>query len=576
MKRESWLSSHSFDPAQYVDELQVVIPQLECLTVLTEKAMHRILAKHPKDARAMFSKFELIRGARYLAEHALWAGDYEAFVEKVQVKPIRTQSGVTPITVLTRPWPCPGKCIFCPDDPAMPKSYLSMEPGAQRAERYRFDPFEQTTGRLRTVDSMGHGVEKVELIVLGGTWSSYPRAYQLWFTTRLFDALNDFEPHIMAPLGSSTRASEPETILASDASNLEPWRGRDIAELEASLLDAQRRNERAHARCVGYTLETRPDHVTESEVTRLRTLGTTRVQLGYQSTSDEILRLNGRGHSVEASRAATALLRRGAFKIQAHWMANLYGSDPESDIRDFERLFSDPALRPDELKLYPCMLVAGTELEETHRQGLWHPYSEEELTHVLAECLTRVPRYCRVNRVIRDIPGQDLLVGIRVNGLRGAVEARVADSGNPSDNIRRREIRRRVPDPESLKLSETRYATTASEEVFIEFVTGQDELAGFLRLSLPSEKAFIPELEGAALIREVHVYGTAVGIGSRHDTRSQHMGLGTRLVRRAETLARQAGYETLAVISAVGTRDYYRGLGFRDGKLYQHLAPRQP
>ncbi len=579
VKQRSWVAPYSFEPEQYLDALRSVISQIENEPLLSAKALHRILAKHPKDGSGFFTKSELLRAARHLSERSLWTGDYGALVEKLQVKPVRTRSGVTPITVLTQPWPCPGQCIFCPDDATMPKSYLPKEPGAQRAARHRFDPYEQTAGRLKAVDSMGHCTDKVELIVLGGTWSAYPRKYQLWFTERLFAALNDFRPHIMAPLNIAkpveaqrARAAEPADAEPVEPAEPESWRALSVADLGAALAKAQRENESAHCRCVGYTIETRPDQISEAEVVRIRRLGATRVQIGYQSLNDDVLELNKRGHTVADSQKATEDLRRAGFKIQAHWMANLYGSDPQKDVEDFEKLFSDPRLCPDELKLYPCMLVENTALEEQYRAGLWRPYEVEELSEVLTECLKRVPPYCRVSRVVRDIPGQDLVVGFRVNGLRDTVESRLAERGERSRDIRSREIGRDPIDREQLTLSEVPYETSVSSEIFLQLVTPKDDLAGFLRLSLPKADASIPELGGNAIIREVHVYGAAVPIGSRHSERSQHFGLGTRLVRRAEDLARQAGFERLSVISAIGTRDYYRGLGFEDGELYQHRA----
>lgn len=562
MKKATWLSPDAFDPAEHVAELANVITSIESAPALDDSTLHGILAKHPKHGRSMFSKSELLRGARHLAERHLWQGDFEALIGKIQVKPIRTQSGVTPVTVLTEPWPCPGRCIFCPNDPAMPKSYLSKEPGAQRAEQHRFDPYAQVTSRLTRLDEMGHGTSKIELIILGGTWSSYPRAYQLWFVLRLFHALNDFSPTVVT--GSNRQSPERS---ATDA-----WRGRPSVELEAELTASHRQNERAQCRSVGLTVETRPDHVSESETRRIRALGATRVQLGYQSLDDRVLELNDRGHSVADSATATERLRLSAFKVQAHWMPNLYGSSREEDLADFERLFADPRFRPDELKIYPCQLVQGTLLEARYRSGDWHPYTKDELLELLGDCLVRVPEYCRVSRVVRDIPGQDLVVGERVNGLRDAVVAELARKGLTSRDVRAREIRTRTAEPATLILDEVAYETSVSDERFLQFVTPDHDLAGFLRLTLPRRAPALVELRQSALIREVHVYGTAVSVGERDARRSQHSGLGTRLVARARELARDAGFRDLAVISAVGTRDYYRKLGFEDGELYQHAA----
>ena len=560
-----------FDPAAHVEQLLGIVRVLEAGNGSPKQVLRDALSRYPRGGTGYFSKHEVLHGARYLAEQGLWSGNYRSLVERIQSKPVRTQSGVTPVTVLTQPWPCPGRCVFCPNDPDMPKSYLSKEPGAQRALRHRFDPFDQTTARLTALDQMGHSTNKIEQIILGGTWSSYPRKYQLWFILRLFEALNAFRPTLSGS-GARTATRAPLPLDPSLSGFDEPWRLFSRAHLEQRLLTAHQQNETAHSRSVGLTVETRPDHVTEQEVVRLRELGITRVQLGYQSLSDRVLELNKRGHTLKESEAATCLLRRGGFKVQAHWMANLYGSTPELDLEDFHQLFTNDNLHPDELKVYPCMLVEDTALEEHYRAGRWRPYKKKEQVDLLAQCLDKVPPSCRVNRVMRDIPGQDLIDGERLNGLRAEVEQAVQTSELSDNNIRAREVQRATVSKEELTLTSYEYRTTTSRELFLQFVTPDDTLAGFLRLSLPALPAFISELDGSALIREVHVYGTTVPVGERHAGRSQHAGLGTRLVRRAQTLAAAAGFRRLSVISAVGTRNYYRSLGFEEDKLYQHQS----
>jgi elongator complex protein 3 len=340
----------------------------------------------------------------------------------------------------------------------------------------------------------------------------------------------------------------------------------------SALAAAQRANESAGARCVGLALETRPDQVTPEEVLRLRRLGATRVQIGIQSLDDRVLAANRRGHDVAATRAALALLRGAGFKLHAHWMANLLGATPASDRADFARLFDDPAIRPDELKLYPCSLVETAELAVHHARGEWRPYSREELLPLVADCLAAMPRWCRASRVIRDIPSPDIAAGSRETNLREAAEALLRERGIAPCEIRAREVRG-ARGTESVALRETRYATSIGEEAFLEVVTPSDRIAGFARLALPDrareERGAIAELRGAALLRELHVYGAVADFGERAPHKSQHAGLGGRLVERAARLARDAGYPRLAVISAVGTRDWYRRRGFADGDLYQ-------
>ncbi len=522
---------------------------------LLPRDLDRVLRGHPKEGRGFYSKREILRAFR--REPARYAASEEEFAERLRTCPTRSQSGVLPVTVLTKPFPCPGRCVFCPDDVRMPKSYLSDEPGCQRAEANQFDPYRQAWSRLLAYREMGHRTDKVELIVLGGTWSSYPERYQRWFVARLFEALNDFGA------GRDARAeAAAEHGEESAADGRAGW-----ARVEA----AQRANEEAGARCVGLALETRPDHVDDAEVLRLRRLGATKVQLGLQSLDDAVLAANQRGHDVECSRQALARLRAAGFKLHAHWMPNLVGATPASDRRDFTRLFADPGLCPDELKVYPCSLLETAPLMRIHADGGWRPYEHEELVELLAACLPEVPAWCRVTRVIRDIPSPDIVAGNRQTNLREVVEARVRAGERALREIRAREIRQERIERRDLTLRVRAYASRTGEERFLEWQTADERIAAFARLTLPSEEPGVPELAGRALLREVHVYGPAAALGERDRTRPQHAGLGADLVSEAARLAAAAGYGHLAVISAVGTRPWYRRLGFEDGPLYQHL-----
>jgi elongator complex protein 3 len=322
---------------------------------------------------------------------------------------------------------------------------------------------------------------------------------------------------------------------------------------------------------VGLALETRPDHVCERELLRLRRLGATKVQIGIQSLSDRVLALNRRGHDVAATRRALRLLRAAGFKIHAHWMPNLYGSSPGEDVAQFARLFDDPDFRPDELKVYPCSLIESAKLMAYYERGAWRPYTHEQLVDVVAACLRGAPRYCRLTRVIRDFSAGDIVAGSRTGNLREVAERRLRESGDSCREIRSREIRAQPLERADLRLVATDYETSIGDEVFLEFVTPEDRIAAFLRLSLPRDPSPVEEIRRSALVREVHVYGASLSIGRRQAGRAQHRGLGRALVDEARARARAAGFADLAVISAVGTRAYYRGLGFRDGALYQHL-----
>ena len=581
-------SAYLFDPDRYADDLRDLIHELDRAPELDKVSYERILRRHPKDGKGFFSKSEIIRGFRHLNVSLAWHRDEEGFIERIRMKPIRTASGVAPVTVLTKPWPCPGRCIFCPSDVRMPKSYLSDEPGAQRAAQHRFDPFGQTLSRLKSDHNTGHKVDKVELIILGGTWSSYPEAYQIWFVLRCFEAMNAFDAWRSGRRIAWTDAGIDFDLLEErvDGRTEAPSYNRVVERFvrsqndgrEASevadwdqLAEIQRVNERAAARCVGLVVETRPDHLTSDEVIRIRRLGATKVQIGLQSLSDEVLRLNHRGHDVAASRRAMTMLRQVGLKLHAHWMPNLYGSTPAADVADFELLFEDPALRPDELKIYPCSLIESAELMSYHDDGRWRPYDHEELLEVLTRCLARTPGYCRLTRVIRDIPGTDIVAGNRLTNFRELAERALEDRGVELSEIRAREIRHQRVDPDEIELTTLDYDTTVGREVFLQWVTPENRLAAFLRLSLPSNPVPLAEIATAAMIREVHVYGHLASIGERGDVRSQHLGLGRSLIEEAARLACQRGFTSLAVISSVGTREYYRSLGFTDGELYQHL-----
>lgn len=588
MREEVQESTFQFEPEIYEEQLAALIAEIESLELFDQVSYESVLRRYPKDGSGFFSKSEIIQGFRYLSRKLDWARDEVAFLEKLRMKPVRTLSGVAPVTVLTKPYPCPGKCIFCPSDVRMPKSYLSDEPGAQRAAQHQFDPFNQSLSRLLTYHNTGHNVDKAEVIVLGGTWSSYPEAYRIWFVMRCFDALNAFSPEILTPyvtrpktafdfrdmnveVDGRSMARSYNSIVAGALDCLDPTVS-PVEEADWGALElAQQRNESAVARSVGLVVETRPDNLNLEEVLRIRRLGATKVQIGYQSLSDRVLALNRRGHDVADIRRATKLLRQAGFKIHAHWMPNLLGSTPELDVEDFERLFDDPDFRPDELKIYPCSLVESAELMGYYERREWLPYCQSELTWVLTECLRRTPEYCRITRVIRDIPGTDIVTGNKVTNLRQLAEEEIRLRGLESRDIRAREIRHRGVDPSRLTLRRLDYDTGLGREVFLQFVTPEDRIAAFLRLSLPARQIQIPEIESSAMIREVHVYGHLAAIGQRQGARSQHLGLGRRLIRRARKIATEKNYRNLAVISAVGTRPYYRKLGFTDGPLYQHL-----
>jgi elongator complex protein 3 len=572
-----------FDPHAHRAALSAILAEIAREADLDARALDRIVKRHPKAGASLFSKSEILAGLRAFGA----PGDAPGIAARLRMRPVRTLSGVTPVALLTRPHPCPGTCIFCPSDVRMPKSYLADEPGAQRAEQHRFDPYLQVWHRLQAYSQIGHPVDKVELIVLGGTWTAYPEPYRIWFTLRCFEALSDFGAGIDGRAGAGAVPTPYRELRALDGRRDDERynaavgallrRALGPSQLHASehaswdaLAAAQRRNESARCRAVGLCFETRPDHVDAAAVLHLRRLGATKIQLGVQSTDDGLLARNRRGHDVAATRAAFSWLRGAGMKIHAHWMPNLLGATPEGDAADFLRLFEDEGLRPDELKIYPCLLVASAPLAAEHARGAWRPYPDDVLADLLAHCLARTPRWCRLTRVIRDFASHDIAAGTRVANLREVVERRLDQQGLARRDIRSREVRGAAVDETALFLRESAYATADGEERFVELCTPNDRIAAFLRLSLPRGGAPIAELEGAAIVRELHVYGPSLPLASRATGSAQHAGLGQRLLAEAAQRARAAGHERLAVISAVGTRAYYRRQGFRDGELYQH------
>lgn len=497
--------------------------------------------RHPAHSGHV-SKPALVAAYNQLVESGEWEAD-EALLARLRLKPVRTLSGVTTVTVLTKHYPCPGQCIFCPDDVRMPKSYLPDEPGAMRALEQDFDPYKQVAVRLQALKAVGHPTDKIELLVLGGTFSSYRRDYQEWFIRRCFEAM-------AAPFASPHIPPENEGT-------------------EGGLAEVHFANETAPHRNVGLVVETRPDEITPDELAWFRTLGVTKVQMGVQSLDDAILAANRRGHTVAEAHRATALLRAAGFKIVLHWMPNLLGATPESDRVDFTRLWD--GLCPDEIKIYPTQLLENAPLYEYWRRGEYRPYTTEELVGLIADIKPGIPRYCRVNRVIRDIPSTHVIAGNKRTSLRQDIQAELRRRGTPCTCIRCREVRGEGVAPASLRLDDLTYRAGGAEEHFLSFVTPGDRIAGFLRLSLPgpdSPSTGLQDLEAAAIVREVHVYGQSLPVGMEQGGAAQHAGLGTRLLAEADRVARERGYRRMAVIAAVGTRRYYLERGFERGDLY--------
>jgi len=438
----------------------------------------------------------------------------EQLLQVLQIKTRRTASGVATITVVTKPWKCASNCLYCPNDLRMPKSYLSDEPACQRAERNYFDPYLQVVSRLRALTHMGHVTDKVELIILGGSFSDYPTGYQFWFITELFRALNDGckaehkalerrrfyrdrgfsnRPEVLAEFIKATQLELNGGLLTYNQAveqlyeKNERWQGIASEQLSglSELLREHTINETAGHRVVGLVIETRPDAISCESLSLFRRFGCTKVQVGIQSINPEILRLNNRSISLDTIHKSFELLRLFGFKIHAHFMVNLYGSTIENDKLEYRRFVSEKPYLPDEVKLYPCALVEGTGLCKFYEDASWKPYSEEELLDVLTANLLDTPPFIRISRMVRDISAKDILAGNKTANLRQIVEKRIRASGGHVSEIRYREISTSETAIEDLRLETVVYETAVTDEYFLQWVTPADRIVGFLRLSLP-------------------------------------------------------------------------------------------
>ena len=530
-RKKNWEQTHTMTSEKLTLARQVLEE------VRHGKPVMDALRHHPMPRGGYLGKYALVAAYNEMVANGEM-GEDTRLLSRIRMKPVRTLSGVTTVTVLTKPYPCPGKCIFCPTDVRMPKSYLPDEPGAMRGLEHEFDPYAQVISRLEALEAVGHPTDKIELLILGGTWSSYRRDYQEWFIKRCFEAMNETDEAI--PAGEDQKLAEAQTI-----------------------------NETATHRNVGLVIETRPDEITPDEIRWLRHLGVTKVQMGAQSLDDHILEINKRGHDVETTLRATALLRAAGFKIVLHWMPNLLGATPDSDRADFVRLWD--GFCPDEIKIYPNQLLANAELYEYWQRGEFHPYTTQELIDLIVDVKPGIPRYCRVNRVIRDIPSTNVVEGNRRTSLRQDIHRELKRRGKRCQCVRCREVRGVHISPDEVDLDDLVYVAESAEEHFISYVTPDDKLAGFIRLSLPSAQSpdtEIDDLNDATLIREVHVYGQSLPVGAEKEGAAQHSGLGTQLLEEAEKIARENGFNRIAVISAIGTRQYYLDRGFERGKYY--------
>jgi elongator complex protein 3 len=455
-------------------------------------------------------------------------------IEKIlRIRPIRSLSGIINVSVLTKPYPCPGKCIFCPSQKNIPKSYLDKEPAVQRAILTNFNPYLQVQVRLKSLEKIGHPVDKIELRIIGGTWSYYPKQYQTWFIKKCFASANQY-------------------------------RGKNKLQVK-SLEKVQKKNEKAKCRIIGITIETRPDYVDIKEIKRMRNLGITRVELGVQSIYDDVLKINKRGHNIKSTIKATRLLKDAGFKVSYQMMPNLLGSNFKKDIKMFEQLFSNPDFQPDLLKIYPLALVKQSPLYRWYKQKKFKPYSKDKLIKLLIEIKKQIPYQCRIQRIIRDIPSKYIVEGgTKTSNLREIVQKEMKEKGLKCKCIRCREIKKEYGNKEKIYLFRKDYNASKGKEIFLSFENKKrDKLYALLRLRISKGKSYLPVLDRAGIIREIHTYGQMTPVGSK-PLSSQHRGLGKKLMKRAEQIVKKEfNLNKIAVISGIGVRGYYEKLGYK-------------
>ncbi len=440
-------------------------------------------------------------------------------------KPTKTISGITPVAVMLPPRPCKhGECIFCPKL-EVPQSYTPKSPVVLRAKEVNFDPFKQVILRLKAFEAMNHPTEKIEIIIMGGTFFQYPKKFREEFIKGIFDGLNN-----------------------KKSKNLE---------------EAKKINEKSKSRCVALCIETRPDWCVPF-IEEMRKYGCTRVELGVQAIDDKIYKKVNRGHKVRDVVLATKELRDAGFKIGYHLMPGIPGSNPKKDLTMFKKIFSDERFKPDQIKIYPCQVMPNSELEKMYWNNEYVPYTKEEIEKLLLKMMKIVPRYCRVMRVMREIPPEYIVAGTKRIDLRKEIEKELREKNTKIKEIRYREIGFNKTDFENPKIKITKYSASNAKENFIEIIDKNDTLFALLRLRIKKDKI--------AIIRELHVYGKSIEIGKENKENGQHKGFGKQLLKKAEEIAEKEKCKKIQIISGVGVRKYYEKLGYSFEKKGEYMS----
>jgi elongator complex protein 3 len=520
------------------DALREIIENLMCISSPTFDDLNRIKMR----ASAEYKLDKVPSNSEII--HLLKTDEKLKLLPILRRKITRMISGVTVIAVMTQPYPCPQSepCAYCPGGPSfgVPQSYTGFEPAAMRGLQNKFDPYLQVNSRTEQLSAIGHKVDKIELIIMGGTFPATPLDYQTWFIQRCLDAIT----------------------------------GKDSASLE----EAKKNSETSHIRNVGITVETRPDWAKETQVDNMLSMGVTRVELGVQNPNDKIYRLVGRKHSVQDVIEATRIMKDAGLKIVYHLMPGLPGSSLEKDLEGFREIFGDVNFKPDMIKIYPCLILKGTQAYEWYREGKYQPYSNEEAAHLIVEIKKLVPPWLRIMRVQRDIPAPLIVAGVNKSNLRQLVHQELKEQGLRCRCIRCREVGHKAVidkvklNRDKVEILTTKYIASEGEEIFISAEdTENDALIGYLRLRIPSEKAHRHEIKEkpCSIVRELHVYGPLVPVGKHLSRAWQHKGYGSILLAEAERLSKEDyDLKKILVISALGTKQYYMRFGYKYDGAY--------
>lgn len=503
----------------------------------------------------------------------------------LQTKPVRTLSGVAVCAIMTSPKPCPhGQCSICPGGPSSsfgstPQSYTGKEPAARRAARNNYDPYLQVMNRLEQYIMTGHIPEKLELIIMGGTFPSFSQKYQNNFIKHSLQAMNDFSSQFFHK--KTLNLKKFRQFFEMPGNFNDPKRIRRIKKRlitlkhsrKTTLEQEQKKNEKSRIRCIGMTIETRPDYAKKQHALKILSFGATRAEIGVQATDDNLLKNINRGHTVKDSIEATKTLKDLGFKINYHMMIGLPGSTPQKDIKAFKKIFENPDFRPDMLKIYPCMVIPGTELHKKWKTGKYKPITTEQAVKTISKIKPLVPEYVRIMRVQRDIPSYLAEAGPQKTNLRQYIQEELKKSGKKCRCIRCREIGHNLLSSKlkNIKLKKTTYNASSGQEHFISIEdTKNDAVIGFCRLRIPSQQ-LCPEITPeTSIIRELHVFGTSVQIGKKG--RIQHAGYGKKLLAEAEKISLKSKKTKIAIISGIGAREYYRKQGYRKQGPYMVKA----